>query len=164
VVAADPPHTTVAIQDGMIEVANEYAHKGYDRPLLKTHEGQVELALARKTAPKRLVSTSESGSDKPFPAGFTDLVVPACDFVLIHRNLRPLSEILTQAGVRRPGQPVVCNEDRKVGPAGAAAEASVAAGVSCGLTHEPVNQTFPFRSDDPAVYAAPKRLTTPKEK
>ena len=46
----------------MLEVANEFAHDGFDRRLIRTVEGEVELIrLAKKTAPGLLVSTSGLG-------------------------------------------------------------------------------------------------------
>ena len=64
------------------------------------------------------------------------------------------------------GKPIVCNEDAKVGEAGAkAAEVCVANGASWGLMAEKVNQHYPFAfrgaADDEAVYAALKALTSP---
>jgi hypothetical protein len=64
------------------------------------------------------------------------------------------------------GKPVVCNEDAKVGEAGArAAAVCVANGASWGLMAEKVNQHYPFAfqgaADDEAVYAALKALTSP---
>ena len=46
----------------VLEVANEFDHDGFDHPLLRTEEGEVELIrLAKETAPGLLVSTSGLG-------------------------------------------------------------------------------------------------------
>ena len=71
--------------------------------------------------------------------------------------------------MKKFGKPIVCNEDDKAGEEGAkAAEACVAAGASWGLMLPDHNQKFPFAfdgpADDPAVYAALKRLTTPPDR
>jgi hypothetical protein len=64
-----------------------------------------------------------------------------------------------------PGKPVVCNEDAKVGKAGAkAAQVCVANGASWGLTAEKSNRHHPFAfqgaADDETVDAALKALTS----
>jgi hypothetical protein len=47
----------------VLEIANEYGHDGFDHPIFKNPEGQVELIqLAKETAPELLVSTSGGGS------------------------------------------------------------------------------------------------------
>jgi hypothetical protein len=147
----------------VLEIANEFGHGGFDHPLLETAKGQVELVrLAKQTAPKLLVSTSGLG-DGTVP----DEVALACDFLLVHFNGTPLDAIPARvAALKRHGKPVVCNEDAKVGSAGAlAARECVAAGASWGLMAEAVNQRFPFAfrgtADDPLVYQALATLTTP---
>ncbi|HZN32518.1 MAG TPA: serine hydrolase, partial [Pirellulaceae bacterium] len=146
-----------------LEVANEFAHGGFNHAILKTPRGQAELlALAKKTAPDLLVATSGMGS-----GAVPQEVAAASDFLLIHFNSTKLEDIPTRiAALKKYGKPIVCNEDDKVGAAGAkAAELSVAAGASWGFMHSAVNQYFPKLSfsgpaDDPVVYAALKRLTT----
>lgn len=147
----------------VLEVANEYGHSGYNHPVLRTPEGQVELIrLAHETAPGLLVSTSGMG-DGPGAAA----VVEEADFVLMHLNGVPVSAIAERvAALRRYGKPIVCNEDQKEGEEGAEAAARcVAAGASWGFMLEGVNQRYPFRfggaKDDPAVYSALRRLTSP---
>ena len=91
----------------VLDVANEYAHSGYDRPILKTSSGLAEvLLLAKHTAPRLLVSTSELGSPGHFPRGYLEEVVPACDFLLLHLNLTPLDKITARlAPVMNLGKP-----------------------------------------------------------
>ena len=140
----------------VLEVANEFAHGGFDHAILKTSRGEAELiALAKKTYPKLLVSTSGMGSGR-----LPDDVAQASDFLLIHFNSTKLAEIPQRiADLKKYGKPIVCNEDDKVGvDAQQAAELSVANGASWGFMHSAVNQYFPKLSfngtaDDPVVYA-----------
>jgi len=152
----------------MLEIANEFDHGGFDHPIIRTPEGMAELIrLAKKTSPDLLVSASGLGHGRA-----ADLVADACDFLLIHFNSTPVREIPARIAVlKKYGKPIVCNEDDKVGEEGAkAAEASVAGGASWGFMAKAVNQymaaganEFVFRgpADDPVVYAALKKLTTP---
>ncbi|MCC7408988.1 MAG: hypothetical protein IT442_13025 [Phycisphaeraceae bacterium] len=153
----------------VLEISNELAHGGYrgwrDGDWLTSAQGQVELIeLARKTAPSLLVSTSGMGD------GMADATITrACDFLLIHLNNTALADYpdrITQA--KTWGKPVICNEDDKIGPAGAAAaRVCVAGGASWGFMHSRKNQNIPFEfdgpSDDPDVYAELARLTRPGE-
>lgn len=153
----------------MLEISNEFAHGGYrrwaDGDWLMSAKGQVELIESvRQTAPNLLVSTSGMGD------GRVDATIArACDFLLIHLNNTALTDYadrITQAKIW--GKPVVCNEDDKLGPAGAAAaRACVACGASWGFMHSRKNQNVPFTfdgpSDDPDVYAELARLTRPGE-
>ena len=147
----------------VLEVANEFGHGGFDHRLLRTAAGQVELIrLARATAPGLLVSTSDLGHGR-----YPDELAEAADVLLVHFNNTPLGEIPGRiAALRKFGKPIVCNEDARVGEAGArAAGLCVENGASWGLMAEAVNQHFPFRfdgeADDPVVYAKLKALTTP---
>ncbi|MGH9340190.1 MAG: serine hydrolase [Acidobacteriota bacterium] len=150
----------------MLEVANEFAHAGFDHKILKSSQGEAELiALAKKTAPELLVSTSGMGSGT-----LPDEVAKASDFLLIHFNTTKLEDIPARiAALKKHGKPIVCNEDDKVGDEGAkAADLCVAGGASWGFMHSAVNQNFPRLSfngaaDDPIVYAMLKRLTTAKK-
>src|SRR5262249_22937972 len=73
----------------VLEVANEFPHKGFDHDILRTPEGQVELLkLAKKTAPDLLVSTSGIGDGK-----LPESVAKASDFLLIHFNGVPLQSL-----------------------------------------------------------------------
>ncbi len=147
----------------VLEVANEFAHAGFDHKILTSSQGEAELiALAKKTAPGLLVSTSGMGSGR-----LPDDVAKAGDFLLIHFNTTKLEDIPARiADLRKYGKPIVCNEDDKIGAEGAkAAELCAKEGASWGFMHNEVNQYFPKLSfsgaaDDPAVYSAMKRLNT----
>ena len=146
----------------VLEVANEFAHSGFDHEILKTAAGEAELiALAKKTMPGLLVSTSGLG-DGHLP----DAVARAGDFLLVHFNNTRSEDIPGRiAALKQHGKPVVCNEDDKVGAAGAtAAELCVANGASWGLMLVDRNQHVPFTfsgaADDSVVYAKLEHLTT----
>jgi CubicO group peptidase (beta-lactamase class C family) len=147
----------------VLEVANEFGHDGFDHRLLKSAEGQVELiGLAKKAHPELLVSTSGLG-DGALPKE----VARAADFLLIHFNGTKPDDVPARIkALKELGKPIVCNEDAKTGDAGAQAAAQcVANGASWGLMVEKVNQHYPFvfggATDDEAVYAALKKLTSP---
>jgi CubicO group peptidase (beta-lactamase class C family) len=147
----------------ILEVANEFGHGGFNHRLLRTPAGQVELVrLARATAPGLLVSSSALGHGR-----YPDELAEAADVLLVHFNDTPLDEVPARiAALRKFKKPIVCNEDTKVGEAGArAAELCVKNGASWGLMASEINQRFPFRfegaADDPVVYAKLKELTTP---
>ena len=147
----------------VLEINNEYPHKGFDHRLLRTPEGVAELIrLARRTAPDLFVSASGYGDGR-----LAEQVTRASDFLLIHFNGTPLDAIPGRiAALKRFGKPIVCNEDVKVGAQGAkAAESCVANGASWGLMLERTNQHFPFTfngaADDAVVYAKLKELTSP---
>jgi CubicO group peptidase (beta-lactamase class C family) len=146
----------------VLEIANEFPHGGFDHQLLKGAKGEAELiALAKKTAPDLLVSTSGLGGGT-----LPDEVARASDFLLIHYNSTSLENIPKRiAALKKYKKPIVCNEDDKVDADGArAAELSVSNGASWGFMHNRVNQYFPLQfngaRDDPVVYATLKRLTT----
>ncbi|MGH8702830.1 MAG: hypothetical protein ACREVR_16880, partial [Burkholderiales bacterium] len=112
----------------VLEIANEFAHAGFDHALLKSSRGEAELiALAKKTAPELLVSTSGMGSGT-----LPDEAANAADFLLIHFNTtQPDKYPGLIAGLKKYGKPIVCNEDDKVGEEGAkAAELCVTGGAS----------------------------------
>jgi hypothetical protein len=147
----------------LLEIANEYPHRGFDHRILRTPEGQTELLrLAKQTAPELLVSTSGIGDGK-----LHDNVALASDFLLIHFNGVPLKDIPARiAAVKKFRKPIVCNEDDKLGETAAkAAELSVANGASWGLMLQKHNQHDPFTflgaADDPVVYTKLKQLTSP---
>jgi hypothetical protein len=147
----------------VLEIANEFGHDGFDHRLLKTADGKVELMqLAKKTHPDLLVSTSGLG-DGAVPKE----VASAADFLLIHFNGTMLNDIPDRIkALKEFDKPVVCNEDAKIGDAGAkAAELCVASGASWGLMEEKKNQHYPFSfkgaEDDEVVYAMLKKLVTP---
>jgi CubicO group peptidase (beta-lactamase class C family) len=150
----------------VLEIANEFGHRGFDHSILKSPEGQVELIqLARRTAQGLLVSTSGLGDGKQHES-----VARASDFLLVHFNDTSLYDIPRRIeSLKQYGKPIVCNEDPKLGEQGAqAAEIAVTNGASWGLLAEKVNQHFPFTfhgaADDPVVYAAMKRLATTQNK
>jgi CubicO group peptidase (beta-lactamase class C family) len=148
----------------VLEIANEFGHGGFDHRLLKSGAGQVELIeLAKRIHPDLLVSAGGLG-DGTVPKE----VARVADFLLIHFNSTKTKDIPARIkALREFGKPVVCNEDAKIGEAGAkAAEVCVANGASWGLMAEKINQHYPFAfrgaADDQAVYAAVKALTSPR--
>ncbi len=147
----------------VLEVANEFPHKGFDHQFLRSPQGEVELIrLARQAAPGVLVSSSGYGD-----ARISDDVAREADFLLIHFNGTPVDQIGPRVrALQRFGKPIVCNEDDKTGAdAVRAVETSVAQGVSWGYMNNEVNQYVPLEfkgvQDDPVMYAALKRLTSP---
>lgn len=147
----------------LLEVANEFDHAGFDHPILRSVEGQIELMnLARRTAPGLLVSTSASGHGR-----YPDRLAQAADFILIHFNGTRLADIPDRIrALKMHGKPVVCNEDDKQGDEGAQAAAlCVREGASWGLMLNQLNQYLPFEfhgaADDPIVYRKLKELTSP---
>lgn len=156
---------TSGFRNVVLEIANEFGHPGFNHSILKTPAGQVELIhLAKQAAPDLLVSTSGLGDGT-----VASEVARACDFLLIHLNSTPLEQIPQRLRLLQPyGKPIVCNEDTKVSEEGAKAlRLCVANSASWGLMLERVNQAFPFTfngaSDDPAVYAAFRQLTSPAQ-
>jgi hypothetical protein len=147
----------------ILEIANEYPHKGFAHSLLKTPEGEAELIrLAKQTWPDLLVSASGYGDGR-----LHNPVAEASDFLLIHLNGTPVTQIPARlAALKKFGKPIVCNEDDKTGEVAArAAEICVSNGASWGLMLNKLNQYVPFEfhgaQDDPAVYARLKQLTSP---
>ncbi len=146
----------------VLEIANEFDHSGFDYRLLKTPKGMAELiGLAKQTAPALLVSASGLGHGR-----LPDEVARASDFLLIHFNGTRVDDIPGRiAALRKYDKPIVCNEDEKIGKAGArACELCVENGASWGFMHVEVNQHHPFTfqgaADDPEVFAAIRRLTS----
>jgi hypothetical protein len=146
----------------VLEIANEFPHKGFDHRILRSPEGEAQLIrLAKQTAPALLVSSSGYG-DGLLP----DAVAQASDFLLIHFNGVNLDDIPRRIeALKKYRKPIVCNEDDKVGQdAARAAELSVANGASYGLMLSAVNQYFPLKfqgaADDPVVYEKLKALTS----
>ncbi len=149
----------------VLEVANEFAHAGFDHSILKTTAGESELILlAKKTAPGLLVSASGLGDGRLPAAAIKD-----ADFLLVHFNNTPSEDIPSRIiALKKYGKPIVCNEDEKTGIAGAqAAELCVTNGASWGLMLVERNQHFPFTFsgplDDPIVYDRFKQLTATKD-
>ncbi|MDQ3625149.1 MAG: beta-lactamase family protein, partial [Verrucomicrobiota bacterium] len=150
-------------QNVLLEVANEYPHKGFAHPVIRDAKGQASLIrLAKETAPGLLVTASGYGDGLIHPE-----VAEAADFLAPHWNGTKVELIPTRvAALERFGKAIVVNEDAKVGERGVAAlKASVTSGASWGLMLVKRNQHVPFTfggaADDPAVYAVFKELTTP---
>ena len=150
----------------LLEIANEYPHKGFVHPLIRDAKGQASLIrLAKETAPGLLVSASGYGDGKVHAE-----VAEAADFLLPHWNGTPVERIPARVKeLKRFGKPVVCNEDDKTGSnAVAAMRASIGSGAGYGLMLNKHNQTFPFRfdgaADDAVFYAELRKLTSVQEK
>lgn len=146
----------------VIEIANEYPHRGFAHPLIRDPKDQAGLIrLAKETAPGLLISASGYGDGK-----IDAEVAEAADFLLPHWNGTPVHHIPGRvAALKRFGKPIVCNEDDKTGSqAVAAMQASISSGAAYGLMLKERNQTFPFRfqgeADDPVFYAALRAATS----
>ncbi len=146
----------------LLEIANEFGHRGYDRPILRSASGQADLIrLAKNTTPGLLVSTSGLGDARIAPE-----VAAAADYLTPHLNSTEIADVAPRLQeLERFGKPIVVNEDDKVGALGAqAARICVENGASWGLMVAKLNQHYPFRFtgavDDPAVYAMLRHLTT----
>ena len=147
----------------VLEIANEFGHGGFDHNLLKTAAGQVELiGLAKKVHPGLLVSTSDVG-DGTIPKE----VAEAADFLLIHFNGTKVEDIPGAIGRSASSASQWCatrTQDRRRAGRGRP-RLCVAAGASWGLMLEKTNQHFPFAfqgaADEPTIYAAVKKLTSP---
>jgi hypothetical protein len=140
----------------ILEVVNEYKHRGFEHAILHSDASVADLIrLAKQRYPGLLVSASHVRNGKT-----SARVASASDLIIVHYNSLALSEIPDSVkAIRRayPGKPILSNEDQRVGSAAAAAaSASVQAGASYGLMLERKNQHYPFvfqgRSDDPVVY------------
>jgi len=150
----------------LLEIANEPHVSGFrqwqDSEWMQSEAGRVEqIETARRAHPGLLVSTGGTGTGRT-----PEAVALASDFILIHFNNTPLEAIPERIeALRQFNKPIVCNEDDKIGEAGARAAAlSVQHGASWGFMHKDKNQFIPFEydgaQDDPAVYSAIQRLTT----
>ncbi len=146
----------------LVEVANEYPHKGFVHQIIRDPKGQAELIrLVQKAAPGLLVTASGYGDGLIHPE-----VAAAADFLTPHWNGTQLDQIPARLNVlKRFGKPIVVNEDDKVGEqAVAALRASVTGGASYGLMLKKHNQSTPFHfdgaGDDPVYYAALKAITS----
>jgi hypothetical protein len=148
----------------LIEVANEYPHRGFVHELIRKPSGVASLIrLAKETAPGLLVSASGYGDGH-----IHQEVIEAADFVLPHWNGTRVEDIPARiAKLKMSGKPIVCNEDDKTGAkAVAAMQACIANGAGYGLMLSDHNQTFPFHfdgaADDALYYAALKAATSRK--
>ncbi len=147
----------------LIEIANEYPHKGFVHSLIRDPEGQAALIrLAKETAPGILVSASGYGD-----GNIHQTVAEAADFLLPHWNGTKVTEIPQRLAVlRKHGKAIVANEDDKTGEnAAAALRTCVESGASYGLMLKAENQTLPFRfngaRDDLVFYTELRQLTSP---
>ncbi len=150
----------------ILEISNEYRHGGYrnwtDGSWLVSTKAQAELMnLARSLDPHLYIGTSGMGDGQ-----LNDTLIRTADYITVHFNNTPLEKYGEKISeLRKTGKPVLCNEDDKVGRAGAGALLfSVANGCGWGFMHSRQNQTIPFRfegiSDDTATYRAMKEVTT----
>lgn len=146
----------------LLEIANEYGHRGFDHEIISTPDGMAELIrLARTENANLLVSASGLGNGR-----IDSLVAEAADFILIHFNSTPVEDIpLRVNALKKYNKAIVCNEDDKVGAeAVRALKAAVWAGCSWGYMNNDVNQYVPFEfngvEDDPVLYRAMKGLTS----
>jgi hypothetical protein len=149
----------------IIEIANEYPHRGFKHEIIRSPEGMSSLIrLAKETAPNLLVSASGYGNGVIHKE-----VGEASDFLLPHWNGTPEQNIPERLAVlKKFGKPILCNEDDKTGEnAVAAMKASIANGAGYGLMLKQHNQTFPFHfdgaADDTVYYTALKEATTRKQ-
>ena len=148
----------------LLEVADEFIHKGFDHPQIKDPTGMRDLVrLAKQTAPELLVSASGGGGGR-----LDQRVAVVADFLLLHFNNVPVSEIHEKvATADKVSKAIVCNADSKTGEEGAQAlEKAVNALCSWGYMNAKQNQQYPFKfqgaADDPVVYAKFKVLTAPE--
>jgi hypothetical protein len=147
----------------ILEVVNEYGHRGFDHAILRSDAAAADLVrLAKQRHPALLVSASDTRNGRT-----SSRVAGASDLILVHFNSVTVSAIPDSIRVIRaayPNKPIVCNEDSETGAGAAAAtSASVKAGASYGLMLERKNQYYPFhfegRSDDPVAYDRIDALT-----
>ncbi|MBA3259532.1 MAG: hypothetical protein H0T68_08715 [Gemmatimonadales bacterium] len=146
----------------VLEIANEYGHRGFNHAILRSDDGVASLIrLAKDKLPSLYVSASYVANGRATPK-----VVAASDLILTHFNVLSISDIPARVRALKttyPNKPIVCNEDDRTGSqAAAAARASVGAGASYGLMLNR-NQHYPFyfqgRQDDPAAYGEYIALT-----
>lgn len=146
----------------MMEVANEYAHRGFTHDIIRDPEGQAELIhLAKKAAPELIVTTSGMGSGR-----MAQIVAEAADFLIIHFNNTDIEDVPDRIdALKHFEKPILCNEDTKINARGAeVARLCVQHRCSWGLMRSRVNQSYPFvfegAKDDPQTYASLKELTS----
>lgn len=151
----------------ILEVSNEYRHGGYnnwkDGKWLLSTKGQAELlSIAKSEYPGLLTGTAGMGN-----GNMPDSLVRVADYITIHFNNTSLEDFGEKiSNMKKAGKPVICNEDDKLGDAGACAcMLSVMNGCGWGYMNSKKNQTIPFTfdgiADDPAVYTMMKNVTRP---
>jgi CubicO group peptidase (beta-lactamase class C family) len=151
-------------QNVVLEVANEYPHKGFVHRVIRDPKGMASLIrLVKRTTPGLLVTASGYGDGK-----IHSEVAEAADFLTPHWNGTEVKDIPARvAALKRFGKPIVCNEDDKVGEQAVdALRATVESGAGYGLMLKDHNQTFPFHfdgaADDEVFYAALNAITSGK--
>ena len=146
----------------LLEITNEFGHRGFQHAILRSASGQAELiGIAKRTCPGLPVSSSGMG-DGRIPAE----VASAADYLTPHLNTTRIGDISRRiTDLREFGKPVVVNEDDKTRALGArAGKICVESGASWGFMNVDLNQHYPFQfhgaDDDPEVYATLQHLTT----
>ncbi len=147
----------------VVEIANEFQHKGFDHSLINSPlEIRELIRLAKKTAPKLLVSASSLGGGRiPLP------VAAESDFVLLHfNNIDVDTMYLRIAAMSKVTKALVCNEDDITGEKGSETlEGAAYSMCSWGYMNKEKNQYYPFEfkgaADDPPVYAKFRELSRP---
>ena len=152
------------LRNVVVEIANEYPHRGFAHQLIRTPEGMTSLLrLAKQTAPELLFTASGYGDGKVHPD-----VAATCDFLTPHWNGTKVADIPARvAALKRFGKPIVCNEDDKAGNQYVATlKASVTNGCAYGLMLNEKNQYQPFEfngaADHQDLYRALKEMTSKK--
>ena len=148
-------------QNVVLEIANEYPHRGFDHAIIRTPEGMASLIrLVKKTSPPLLVSASGLGDGR-----CDSLVAAEADYILLHFNSTAVEEFpVSIQACTRFKKAIVCNEDDKVAvEAVAALQTAISHRCSWGYMNNRVNQSYPFRfygcQDDSLLYLAMKQMT-----
>lgn len=132
----------------LVEIANEYKISGFDHPIIRSEEGEVELmSLVRSVAPGIPVSTAGMGD-----ARFHPDLAEAADYILLHGNTSDPEDYPEKIkAVSGYGKPVIFNEDwcfsddtRGVYDAVEKMKAAFKNGASWGIMNQKRNQTWPF--------------------
>ena len=132
----------------LVEIANEYKISGFDHPIIRSEEGEVELmSLVRSVAPGIPVSTAGMGD-----ARFHPDLAEAADYILLHGNASDPEDYPEKIkAVSGYGKPVIFNEDwcfsddtRGVYDAVEKMKAAFKNGASWGVMNQKRNQTWPF--------------------
>lgn len=99
-------------QNVVLEIANEFDHRGFDHRILRSIERRSEfIRLVKRAAPGLLVSTSGLGHGR-----YPHRLAEVADFVLIHFNGTTVEDIPDRiSALKEHGKPIVCNEDNKQG-------------------------------------------------
>lgn len=131
----------------IIEIANEYPHKGF-ADIIRTEDGEVELInIVRSKATDLIVSTSGIGDCE-----FHEKLCNAADIILIHGNgCNPEIYAERVNSFKKYRKPIVFNEDwcfsddpRGIPDAVQKATSAFKAGASWGIMNQKRNQHWPF--------------------